>query len=425
MTLASGTPMTLRDRTRWHLGANAPVAGWLVALLVISVGHTYVTESHWLMVHLLLLGAVTNAIFVWSSHFADALLRRRATSGSRRWQVAKLLALNVGVLTVVAGMVGAVWSLTLVGSVVVGAAAAAHGVTLALQARTALASRFGATVRYYIYASLTLPIGAGLGAVLARDPVEPWHGRLVIAHITLNLLGWIGLTVMGTLVTLWPTMLRTRIAEGAERVARQSLPVLVVSVVVTVTGALFGLQALAAVGVAGYLAGVLWGARPLAQVARSKAPSAYATWSVMAAVIWLAGSLVGLVAVLLSSPTWPLVTDHLELLITPLAAGFAAQVVLGAMSFLVPVVLGGGPNIVRGTQARMDSGKAFRLVVINAGLLMSVVPLPDQVRLLVSALVLAAFAAFLPLLFSAVLYAVRAKRVSGKGPLDRTPTQPL
>ena len=425
MTLEPGTPMTLRDRTRWHLGANAPVAGWLVALLAISVGHRYVTESHWLMVHLLLLGAVTNAIFVWSSHFADALLRRRATSGSRRWQVAKLVTLNVGVLTVVAGMVSAVWILTLVGSVVVGGAAAAHGVTLALQARTALASRFGATVRYYIYASLTLPIGAGLGAELARDPVEPWHGRLVIAHITLNLLGWIGLTVMGTLVTLWPTMLRTRIAEGAERVARQALPVLVVSVVVTVTGALFGMQALAAIGVAGYLAGVLWAARPLAQVARSKAPSAYATWSVMAAVIWLAGSLIGLVAVLLGSPTWQLVTDHLELLITPLAAGFAAQVVLGAMSFLVPVVLGGGPNIVRGTQSRMDRGKAFRVVVINAGLLISVLPLPGQVRLLVSVPVLAAFAAFLPLLFWAVLYAARAKRVSGKSPLDRTPMRPL
>ena len=40
----------------------------------------------------------------------------------------------------------------------------------------------------------------------------------------------------------------------------------------------------------------------------------------------------------------------------PLAAGFAAQILLGAMSFLVPLVLGGGPTILRGTQARMDSG---------------------------------------------------------------------
>ncbi|MBE3076673.1 MAG: hypothetical protein IMZ75_17370 [Actinobacteria bacterium] len=413
--------MTLRDRTRWHVVANAPVVAWLAALFAITLVHGKVPESHWLLVHLLLLGAVTNAIFVWSSHFADALLRRRATAGSRRWQVARMVALFVGVVTVVAGMVSAAWILTLAGSVVVGAAAAAHGITLALQVRAALPSRFGATVRYYVYASLALPIGAGLGAVLARDPVEPWHGRLVVAHITLNLLGWIGLTVMGTLVTLWPTMLRTRIAEGSERVARQALPILVGSLVVTVTGALCGLQTLAAIGVATYLGGVLWAVRPLAQVARNKAPSAYATWSVMAAVIWLVGSLLGLVTVLVSSPTWQLVTDRLGLLITPLAAGFAAQVVLGALSFLVPVVLGGGPNILRGTQARMDRGNALRAVLINVGLVVFVLPVPGRVRFLVSVLVLGAFAAFLPLLVSAVLYAVRARRAARQPAASQLP----
>ena len=421
MKLEPTAPMALRDRTRWHLSANAPVAAWLAALLGVALFHRYVPESPWLLVHLLLLGAVTNAIFVWSAHFADALLRRRATAGSRRWQAGRLVALNVGVVTVVAGIVSAQWNLTLVGSVIVGAAAAAHGIVLALQSRAALASRFGATVRYYICASLALPIGAGLGAVLARQLVEPWHGRLVIAHIALNLLGWIGLTVMGTLVTLWPTMLRTRIAEGAERVARQALPILVGSVVVTAAGALAGLQLVAAVGAAAYLGGVLWAVRPLARVTRAKAPSAYATWSVMAAVLWLVGSLLGLVAVLVSSPTWAQVTDRLGLLITPLAAGFAAQVLLGALSYLVPVVLGGGPDTVRGTQAWLERGNALRAVLINVGLVVYVLPVPSLVRVLVSMLVLGAFAAFLPLLVSAVLYARGAKRAARQGPTSPTP----
>ena len=427
MTLDPPTPMALRDRTRWHLGANAPVAAWLAALLAVTLVRPYLAESPWLLVHLLLLGAVTNAIFVWSSHFADAMLRRRATPGSRRWQAARMVALHVGVLTCRRGDgAGFAWILTLAGSVIVGAAAAAHGITLAHQVRAALASRFGATVRYYVFASLALPIGAGLGAALARDPAEPWHGRLAVAHVTLNLLGWIGLTVMGTLVTLWPTMLRTRIAEGAERVARQALPVLVGSVVVTVTGSLCGLQWLAAGGVAAYLGGVLWAVRPLAEVARAKRPSAYATWSVMAAVIWLEGSLLGLFTVFVISPTWHSVTDHLGLLVIPLAAGFAAQVLLGAMSFLVPVVLGGGPTILRGTQARMDRGSALRAVLINAGLLrlgpgLCVLPIPGQVQLLVSVLVLGAFAAFLPLLAFAVLYAVRAKRAGRLTAADRSP----
>jgi nitrite reductase (NO-forming) len=418
MTVEPSADMALRDRTRWHLGANTPVAAWLTGLLAVAVLRRYISESPWLLVHLLLLGAVTNAILVWSSHFADALLRRRATAGSRRWQGARMVALNMGVLAVVDGMVTAAWILTLAGSVLVGAAAAAHGITLARQARAALPSRFGATVGYYIYASFALPIGAGLGAVLARDPLEPWHGRLVVAHVALNLLGWIGLTVMGTLVTLWPTMLRTRIAAGAERVSRQALPILVCSVVIAAAGALAGLQALAAAGVAGYLGGVLWAIRPIATVARVKVPSAYATWSVMAALIWLMASLLGLFTVLVTSATWELVTERLWLLIIPLAAGFAAQVLLGALSFLVPVVLGGGPKILRGTQARMDRGNVLRVVLINAGLLVAVLPVPSQVRILTALLVLCAFAAFLPLLILAVLYAVRAKH-AGQNSIHR------
>jgi nitrite reductase (NO-forming) len=84
----------------------------------------------------------------------------------------------------------------------------------------------------------------------------------------------------------------------------------------------------------------------------------------------------------------------------------------------VPVVLGGGPNILRGTQARMDRGNVLRVVLINAGLLVAVLPVPGQVTLLTAALVLGAFAAFLPLLILAVLYAVRAKH-AGQDSIDR------
>jgi nitrite reductase (NO-forming) len=406
--------MTLPDRTTWHLRANAPVAAWLVALLGVAALRRYIPASPWLLVHLLLLGAVTNAIFVWSAHFADALLRRRATRRSRRWQAGRLLALNAGVVAVVAGMVSAHWVLTLAGSVVVGAVAAGHGLVLARQARSALPSRFGATVRYYVCACVALPVGAGLGATVAQqsEAVQARHGQLVIAHITVNLLGWVGLTVMGTLVTLWPTMLRTRIAEGAERVARQALPILVASIALTLGSALAGLQTLAALGAAAYLGAVLWAVRPLAQVARDKAPSAYATWSVMAGMIWFIVSLLGLAIVLAASSTWELVTQRLGLLVIPLAAGFVAQVLLGALSYLVPVVLGGGPTIVRGTQSRLERGNAVRVVTINVGLVAAVLPTAGLMRILISLLVLGAFAAFLPLVASAVRYALQAKRAA-------------
>jgi nitrite reductase (NO-forming) len=404
MKIESSSPMALGGRSRWHITANAPVVGWLITLFGITLTHRYVPMPTWLLVHLLLLGAITNAIFVWSAHFSDALLRRRVTIRSRRWQGLRLIALNLGIIAVITGVVSTHWIITLIGSIAVGIAVLLHGITLALQMRSALASRFGATVRYYVCASLALSMGAGLGATLAHHPDEPWHGRWVIAHAALNLLGWIGLTVMGTLVTLWPTMLRTQIAEGAERVARQALPTLVISIALTVTGALLGIQSLAAVGAAGYLGGVLWALRPLVQATRKKAPSAYATWSVMSALIWLIGSLLDLVIVLTISPTWQVVIDRLGFLVIPLVAGFAAQVLLGAFSYLVPVVLGGGPTAARGTQSRLDRGGAARIVFINVGLVICILPVPSLVRVLVSILVLGGFAAFLPLLASALLY---------------------
>lgn len=55
------------------------------------------------------------------------------------------------------------------------------------------------------------PLGALLGAVMAFSPGEPWQGRLMLAHQIVNVLGFVGLTVTGTPLTLWPTVLRTRI----------------------------------------------------------------------------------------------------------------------------------------------------------------------------------------------------------------------
>ena len=80
--------------------------------------------------------------------------------------------------------------------------------------------------------------------------------------------------------------------------------------------------------------------------------------------------------------------------LTPfLAAGFAAQVLLGALSYLVPVALGGGPTPVRAANAVMDRAAPLRLVVTNAGLLLCALPVPSTVRVLASILVLVALAA--------------------------------
>ena len=197
---------------------------------------------------LLLLGAVGNAIVTWTWHFTGALVRRPATARDTQHQVVRQILLNLGVLGVTAGVVGGQLRATVAGAAVVGCVLAWHGAALALRARGALSNRFRRTVTYYTAACLLLPVGAALGALLAGGRTDEWQSRLVLAHLALNLLGFVGLTILGTLVTLWPTMLRTALEEGSERTFAAVLPLLLLAVALTVTGALGGLTWIIAAG---------------------------------------------------------------------------------------------------------------------------------------------------------------------------------
>ncbi|OCI29795.1 multicopper oxidase domain-containing protein [Oerskovia enterophila] len=400
----------LTDRSAWHLRANAPVVAWLVATVVVAVGHRWIPASPWLLVHLLLLGAVTNAICVWSQHFTDALLRRRITPASRRWQVARLVLLNGAVAATVAGMVTATWVVTLVGAVGVGVAVAAHGTALWLQSRQALAARFAICVGFYVAAAWLLPFGAGLGATLARGLDEGWHTRVVLAHAGFNLLGFVGLTVMGTLMTLWPTMLRTKMADDAPRAARTTLALMLVGLAGGVAAVLAASPPVAAVGLATYLAGIGVSVRPMVTAARRRPPATFATWSAACALAWLVGSLATLVGVLALSGTWEAAAARVGIVTVPLVAGFAAQVLLGALTYLVPVVLGGGPAAVRSTTAVLERGAVLRVVLFDGALALFVLPAPSLVHVLASLTALGALVAFLPLLVGALRVHRRARR---------------
>jgi nitrite reductase (NO-forming) len=53
---------------------DLPVVGWLLAAVVVALAHPFVPAPRWLLIHLVLLGAATHSILVWSRYFADALL---------------------------------------------------------------------------------------------------------------------------------------------------------------------------------------------------------------------------------------------------------------------------------------------------------------------------------------------------------------
>jgi len=210
-------------------------------------------------------------------------------------------------------------------------------------------------------------------------------------------------------------MLRTRIAEGAERSARRALPWLVAAITVAAGGALLGQQIVAAVGLAGFVAALGLVGPAFVGTARQRPPSSFPTWSVAAGVTWLVGCLLATAVLVGTAPTWAAAGARLDGMTPYLAAGFGAQVLLGALSYLIPMAVGGGAIPVRAANAVLDRGGALRIALVNAGLVVCALPVPSLVRVGSSALVLVGFAAFLPLLITSLRAARRARAATADG----------
>ena len=236
---------------------DLPLIVWFIAAIIIAIVHRWVPEATWLMVHLVALGALTHSVMVWSAHFSAALLKTRSDEATTRRANIRLAMLGLGALIVFIGVPTAIWWLTLVGTVAVGAAVVWHGAQLFSDLRKALPGRFRICIRYYVASASLLPVGIGFGAALAWGLGDDWNARLLIAHTMTNLLGWIGLTLVGTLVTFWPTLLRTRMDDRSEKLARQTLPILLLAIAAVDVGALVGIRWISVLGLGIYLFGLL------------------------------------------------------------------------------------------------------------------------------------------------------------------------
>lgn len=406
-----------------------PLVGWLLAAVVVALVHRWLPDANWLMLHLVLLGALTHSILVWSFHFAQTLLRAPASAEGARLHSVRLGLLAAGALAVVVGVPTGIWPVVLAGGSVVATVVTWHGLVLFGMLRHALPARFTVSVRYYLWAAAALLVGVGFGVTVAWEWPDPWHGRLLVAHALTNVLGWVGLTLTGTLLTLWPTMLRTQLDPTAERWTRQALPVFGAAIAVAVGGALGGLGWLAAVGVLGYLAGLaLWG-RGLLRPARTRPPREFGPASVGAGLVWLVFGLGWAGWLLATAPDWQVVREGFSWPAAALGAGFAVQILTGALSYLLPSVLGGGPSVVRAGQQWFNKAGAFRLIAINGGLVLWLLPAPSWVKVTGSLLALAAGASFLPLMIlglrASIVERRRVAAASAEVPEQPEPRPPV
>ena len=397
----------MNTRGAWFM-RDIPVIIWLTAAVVVSVIHPFFESSRWLMVHLVALGGFTHSIMVWSVHFTNALLKTPEVE-SRRVQNIRLILLQLGMLAVFIGVPTAMWWLTIVGAAIISGVILWHAAMLAYRLRIALPGRFRISVRYYIVAAAFLPVGALFGVLLARGLPGDWHGRLLVAHTMINLLGWVGLAILGTLVTLWPTMLRTKMADGAERSSTRALPVLASGLTVVVISPLLDLAWLGVVGVGLYLIGTGFVYRPIIQAARTKPPHSFPTLSASAALIWLPIALVTL-AVKILTDGWVALAQSYGVVTVMFLVGFALQMLFGALSHLVPVVIGGGPRPLKAGIAEINRLGTWRVVTANIAIALCLVPVPSLVRVVLSVIALIALALTLVFILRAIFVMIRTKR---------------
>ncbi|HLR44660.1 MAG TPA: hypothetical protein VK065_05675 [Brevibacterium sp.] len=389
---------------------DLPVIGWLVLAGVAALLQPVLREGAWVMVHLALLGAMTHAVLVWSIFFAQALLKTPEAVDPATHQSSRQAAMIVGVACVIVGVPAGLRPLVAVGAAVVCGCVVWHGVAMIRRLRAALPSRFAVTVRYYVAASACLPVGAVFGVLLARWPASEPFGRYLIAHTMTMLLGWLGLTIMGTLVTFWPTMLRTRVDPRAAARAQQALPIVLAGLALIDAGAVVSLRWMVVVGSAVHLAGVLWWGRaligPLRTAPPRRAPGVFAT----AALLWglvLLGSLVVHVA---TADSWGAIAGGYQPLTQIAVLGFALQLLTGALSQLIPTVLGGGPRVRSAVDAEFGRLLRLRSVALNAGLVIALSPVPVEVQRTALAVAMVALGLLVPLLLRGIVVGVRGRR---------------
>ncbi|MGH3366741.1 MAG: multicopper oxidase domain-containing protein [Nocardioidaceae bacterium] len=401
---------------------DLPLIGWVAATGVVALIPSPFLAPRWLMIHLLLLGAVTHALLVWSRFVADAHNDRPPPARELRAQSARLGLFNLAVLAVAVGVAAGLWPVIAAGAAGVVFAVLWHGISLGLQVRrtreaTSGAAMSRAATRYHVVACCLLPIGVALGVRLAGDLPGQLHPQAMTAHVTANVLGWLALAVLGSAVALWPTMLRIRRTRAVARAARWALPVLVAAVLTATAGAVAGALLVVTVGLVGYLAALLLVTGALWLSAHGRPPASYPAWSVLAGLVWLVVVVVSLVVETISGTSWAGVHSRLEWAAVPLVLGFGAQVLTGSLSSWLPGMLGREPDQVRAASVVLDRLLALRIVLVNGGLMLAILPVPGAVRPLGEAIMLVGLASFVPLLLLAI-YRVRTIRE------DRHPRSP-
>lgn len=375
-TLTPAKTARQRSDTLTSIWMIIAVAMALVTLVV----KNRMPQPLWTMIHLVTLGVLSNGIFQWSWFFARSLARLSADDlRARRHNTIRILIFNACFLLLFVSM----WLGWMVGTMIaatgIAAVAAWHGAEMLSVLRERLASRFVIVVRYYVCSASFFVLAALLASFVSATLFSPsipevlvaMRDRLTLAHALSGVAGWVGLTIGGTAITLGPTILRTRMSPDAVRGGVRVLLPWCLSLLLAIAGALLGVMPLVGAGILAVgtcaIVGIVC---PYAKVLRNKGPREYSAWSFLLGLLWISVGVcaLGVASLFVSTPSQLRVLTLMWLPIIGIA-GFA-QLFQGALSYLMPVVIGGGPSVVRIGIAIIDWQYSLRLGLRNGALIL-------------------------------------------------------
>jgi nitrite reductase (NO-forming) len=186
------------------LGIAFLLAGAVVAIVHAVTGWA---PGHWLALHLVFVGGVSQLVLGAGQFFAGAFL---ATDPPRRALVrAQLASWNAGALLVAVGVPAGIDPAVEAGGALLALGLVTFAIGLRVLRRRSV-QRAPWAVRWYQVSALFLGVGVLAGVGLATGAT--WTaGSLLGAHMTLNLAGWFGTAIVGTLHTFFPSLTQTRL----------------------------------------------------------------------------------------------------------------------------------------------------------------------------------------------------------------------
>jgi nitrite reductase (NO-forming) len=321
----------------------------------------------WLPLHLTLAGAVSVAISGSMQGFASALT---ATPAPPVWTViAQWTLVNAGVALIGFGYPSGHPALLAFGGACFLFGMAVLAWMVARAWRRGLNRRHALPMAMYGCALLSILTGGTLGALIGGGAVHDpalWIA-LRHAHMTVNVLGWVSLTISGTLVTLLPTVLRIRMPTWHGGATALFL----VGGVAMIAGGL-GLSSapVAAVGGVAYALGALGLVWMVGRAITSprRWPVPVSAKHLVLAVCWFAFGAIALSVALVRGVAS--FDAFRELYLVAFVGGWIVQTLLGAWLYLLPMARPGHPDERRRLLSAIEFGGLLQVGALDGGLVL-------------------------------------------------------